>query len=280
VEAHTQFEDPPAVQAVPDHPALPDNPPWNSFIAIVVWLSSVFAIILFPLLFLVPYVISTHGGVPQGDDFAEALQKDPTAIMLQVLAVFPAHALTLVIAWFAVTRARKYSFTKTLGWTMGGVVWWHYVLFMLCFFALAGAVNYFVPEQENELIRVLRSSRTAVVLVAIMATFTAPLVEEVIYRGVLYSAFQRTFGPALAVVAVTVLFALVHVPQYYPSVSTMLLLTVLSLTLTLIRARSGNLLPCIVLHTVFNAAQSALLLIEPSLQQAPPEVGVVLNLFK
>ena len=268
------------MQAVPDHPALPDNPPWNSFIAIVVWLSSVFAIILFPLLFLVPYVISTHGGVPQGDDFAEALQKDPTAIMLQVLAVFPAHALTLVIAWFAVTRARKYSFTQTLGWTMGGVVWWHYVLFMLCFFALAGAVNYFVPEQENELIRVLRSSRTAVVLVAIMATFTAPLVEEVVYRGVLYSAFQRTFGPALAVVAVTVLFALVHVPQYYPSVSTMLLLTVLSLTLTLIRARSGNLLPCIVLHTVFNAAQSALLLIEPSLQQAPPEVGIVLNLFK
>ena len=35
------------------------------------------------------------------------------------------------------------------------------------------------------------SSRTAVYLVAIIAAFSAPLVEEVIYRGVLYPAIEN-----------------------------------------------------------------------------------------
>jgi membrane protease YdiL (CAAX protease family) len=160
------------------------------------------------------------------------------------------------------------------------VAWWHYALFMLGFFVLAGVVSYWVPEPENDFMRILRSSRTAVVLVAIMATFTAPLVEEVIYRGVLYSAFQRTFGAGFAVVVVTILFAAVHVPQYYPSVATMFLLTLLSLTLTLIRARSGNLLPCIVLHTIFNGAQSILLLVDPSLEKAKDAVPAIFLLFR
>jgi hypothetical protein len=101
-----------------------------------------------------------------------------------------------------------------------------------------------------------------------MATFTAPLIEEVIYRGVLYSAFQRTVGVAPAVLFVTLIFALVHVPQYYESPATLALLLILSLVLTLMRAYSGNLLPCIILHTIVNGFQSAGLIAEPYLKQA------------
>ncbi len=125
------------------------------------------------------------------------------------------------------------------------------------------AVGNYFPEKENDLIRILQSSRTAVYIVAIMATFTAPLVEEVVYRGVLYSAFQRTFGIPAAFVLVTALFAIVHVPQYYPSYSTLFLLTVLSLTLTAIRVKSNNLLPCVILHTLFNGIQSVFLILRP-----------------
>ena len=113
------------------------------------------------------------------------------------------------------------------------------------------------------MLRILKSSKPALYTIAFLAVFTAPLVEEVVYRGVLYSAFQRSIGTAAAVVLVTLLFALVHVPQYYPSFSTIFLLTLLSLILTLVRVYTGNLLPCIVLHTIFNAFQSALLIAEP-----------------
>src|SRR4030095_14557064 len=91
---------------------------------------------------------------------------------------------------------------------------------------------------------------------------------KVIYRVVLYSALQRSIGIPAAVIAVTLIFSLVHVPQYYESPQTIILLTLLSLILTLMRAFSGSLLPCIIFHTMVNGAQSAALILEPYLRTA------------
>ena len=106
---------------------------------------------------------------------------------------------------------------------------------------------------------------------AFIATFTAPFIEEVIYRGVLYSAFQRAWGIPAAFILTTLLFSVVHVPQYYPSYSTIFLLTVLSMTLTAIRVKTDNLLPCVILHTLFHGIQSTLLILEPVMRSAVQE---------
>lgn len=259
-------------QVAPAYHPTPDNPPWNSPIAVIAWVVSVLLIVLVPTLFLLPYILSNGPAFSENQALAEFLQQDATAIILQIVAIIPAHILTLALACVVVTKLNTFSFKETLGWESGGMRWLHYLGILVIFFAVAMIVGYYLPEQENDLTRILKSSRSAVFLVAFMATFTAPIVEEVIYRGILYSAFQRTFGVGIAVVAVTILFALVHVPQYYPSYSTIFLLLLLSLILTLIRARTGNLLPCIVLHTVFNATQSILLILEPYIETAKPAI--------
>jgi membrane protease YdiL (CAAX protease family) len=107
-------------------------------------------------------------------------------------------------------------------------------------------------------------------------------VEEVVYRGVLYAAFQRTMGVPAAFLLTTFLFAVVHVPQYWPSFSTIFLLTVLSLILTTIRVKTNNLLPCIIFHTIFNGLQSIALLAEPltrSASEVPNPTGAILKLL-
>ena len=246
------------------HPT-PDNPPWNSWTAFGVWAASVFLIIVLPNLFVFPYLLQKGVIATDSAQLIEFLQKDPMAIILNVIAIIPAHILTLVLAWLVVTKYKRFSFRATLGWDWGGFNWWNCLLILGSFFAAAVVVSNFLPEQDNELMRILRSSRTAVYIVAFMATFTAPIVEEVVYRGILYSAFQRAFGVLAAVIVVTALFALVHVPQYYPSYSTIFLICMLSLILTLIRVRTKNLLPCIVLHTIFNGIQSLILIFEPYL---------------
>ena len=272
--ADETLANPPLTQP-PVYIAAPGNPPWNTPIAVIMWLLSVAAIVLIPMLFLLPYLISQGPAFSENEALAEFLRQDPTAIILQIAAVIPAHILTLALAWVVVTKLNKFSFRDTLGWRSGGMTWWHYLAIIGAFFAIAAVVGVYVPDQDNDLIRILRSSRSAVFLVAFMATFTAPIVEEVIYRGILYSAFQRTFGVGVAIVAVTLLFALVHVPQYYPSYSTISLLLLLSLILTLVRVRTGNLWPCIVLHTIFNATQSALLIIEPYVRSVEPVIDPV-----
>ena len=264
---------PAQIQTVP-FPS-PNNPPWNTPAAIGTWIASVVFILIFPNLFLLPYLSAKSVHFSDSAKLLEFLLSDPTAIIINVLAIIPAHALTIAVAWMVVTRFRKFSFRETLGWNGGSLAWWYYPALLIGFFAVGWLIGNYFPDQENDLSRILKSSRTAVYLVAFLATFTAPIVEEVIYRGVLYSALQRTFGMSFAVVLVTFLFALVHVPQYWPSYSTIFLLTLLSLTLTLIRARTGNLLPSIIFHFIFNGIQSLGLVLAPFLEKPETQVDPV-----
>ena len=245
---------------------------------------SVLFVVFVPMIFVGPYVLQQ--GVDFGDSarLREFMMTDPTAVILQLAPIVLAHALTLALAWFVVTKFNTYSFRQTLGWKMNGFKVWHAVVITVLFYMLALALTIALGDVENEFDLLIKSSRYAVYLVAFFATFTAPLVEEVVYRGLLYSAFQRKFGVVLAIVLVTLLFTAVHVPQYSigsaPDYATVIALLLLSLTLTMIRVWSGNLLPCIVLHTIFNGIQSCILLAEPYLKSLEPVVDPATALFK
>ena len=241
----------------------PNNPPWNSGVAFLVWLASVALIIIIPTIAVGIYIAANNFDITNREQLAEILKTDINATVLQILAIIPAHILTLVLAWAVVTRFNKFSFRQTLGWKFNNFKVWHIILIIFVIFALAGGLTSYFGEQDNELLRLLRSSRTAVILIAILATFTAPIVEEVIYRGILYSALQRTVGVWLAVFLVTMLFAVVHVPQYAADYVSISMICLLSLVLTLVRVWTNNLLPCIILHFVFNGIQSLMLLLEP-----------------
>lgn len=261
----------------------PNNPPWGILAAIGVWIASVIFILVVPSILLIPYLMTLNPPITQPEEILEFAKTDPTSLFLQILAVIPAHLFTIAVAWLVVTRAKQYPFRKVLGWGDGGILMWvSYVPILAAFLAIAYVVSIYFPEQDNDLLRVLRSSRSAVYIVAFVATFTAPFVEEVIYRGVLYSAFQRRFGVSAAFIFVTLLFSAVHIPQYWPSYSTLFLLLLLSVTLTTIRVRTGNLLPCIILHTMFNGLQSILLILEPYIKptDVPDPVGVIFRLLQ
>lgn len=258
----------------------PNNPPWSNWTAFGMWAISVLAILIVPILFIIPYIIFL---AIEGNNSLEIIQNDSTIIIISILAIIPAHILTIVLAWFIVTKNNKFSFQQTLGWSHNNFRWFYYILVLVGFFALAAVVNYLIPEQDNELLRILRSSRTAVYVVAFLATFTAPLVEEVVYRGILYSAIQRSIGVTGAVAIVTTLFAAVHFTQYWGSPGTILMIGLLSLVLTLVRVHTGNLLPCIILHTVFNGIQSLLLVLQPFLPKniggTPEQAAAIIKFF-
>lgn len=241
----------------------PDDPPWSSGAAFLVWLASVAFILIFPSIAIVGYLAASGLTFTDQAQLVEILKNDINASLVQILAILPAHLFTLLLAWAVVTRFNRFSFRETLGWQFNNFRVWHIIILLVPIFILAGALTAYFGEQDNEMLKILRSSYSARLLVAIMATLTAPIVEEVIYRGVLYSALQRTVGVTTAVFLVTLLFAVVHVPQYLPDFVSISLICLLSLILTLVRVWTNNLLPCIVLHFVFNGIQSVILLIEP-----------------
>jgi hypothetical protein len=98
---------------------------------------------------------------------------------------------------------------------------------------------------------------------------------------VLYSALQRVIGVKGAVIFVLGLFTLIHVPQYWPNIGVISAVALLSIVLTIVRASTGRLLPCVVIHMAFNGVQALLLLVEPYVQRLspPPPVPTLSILF-
>lgn len=197
----------------------------------------------------------------------DVLLNDKTYIVMAVASILPAHLLTIGIAWAIASRLGRFSPIKTLGfgWPENFGLW-KSVGLAIVLIVVAMGLLYSFGGADTQLDRILRSSRAAALLMAFLATVTAPVMEEVVYRGLLYSALQRWTGAIGAVALVTLIFAGLHVWQYWPNFGAISAILLLSLALTVVRARTGRLLPCYVIHLVFNGIQSVIIVAEPYLR--------------
>lgn len=245
----------------------PNNPPWGILAGVLTWLASVFLLFTMNLVVVFPYLMTRYKGAGN-DILKQVLMTDKTAILLQMISVIPAHLLTLAVVWAIVTRFGRGPFWSALGltwtrnfnfWTCAGLAFLLFIVGLVLTATFGG--------QETQLDQILSSSTATRYATVVLAVATAPLVEEVVYRGVLYSALQKVIGPIWAVVGVLLLFTLVHVPQYLPNISVIATIGILSLFLTVVRAYTGRLLPCFIIHLVFNSLSSVLILLEPYLRQ-------------
>ncbi|HMG75456.1 MAG TPA: CPBP family intramembrane glutamic endopeptidase [Pyrinomonadaceae bacterium] len=243
----------------------PENPPWSVLWALITWFLSFAALALVPVLCVQPYVAQHYRSGPAPTQ--EILLADKTFVFLFVLGWVPAHLLTLALIWAVATRLGKYSLKEVFGlsWSptfrLGKSVGVAILLFVMAWLiaALFGA-------HKTDLDQILESSRAAALTLAFIAVATAPLVEELTYRGLLYSAMQRVIGRWFAVLVVASMFAGLHVYQYRQNIGAILSISLLSLVLTAVRARTGRLLPCVVIHLVFNGVQSLIIVLEPYLR--------------
>jgi membrane protease YdiL (CAAX protease family) len=243
----------------------PDNPPWGVFAALITWLASVAFLALVPNVCVLPYLAYHYQGLPTPTQ--EALLANKTFVFLFVAGWVPAHLLTLLLIWAVATRLGKFSVREVFGWSWGADFGlWKSVGMAILLFVSAWMVTVYFGAKETDLDRILQSSRAAALTLAFIAVATAPLVEEVIYRGLLYSALQRVIGPLFAVVVVAAMFAGLHVWQYRQNIGAILSISLLSVVLTTIRARTGRLLPCFMIHLVFNGIQSLIIVFEPYLR--------------
>lgn len=125
---------------------------------------------------------------------------------------------------------------------------------------------YFPPPETLPFDR-LFSSRAAAWLILAAAVLVAPFVEELVFRGYIYTLLERLTGMAAAVVASGLLFGATHFPQLYPGYFQMLLLCVVGLIFSLARARTGTLLASILLHFGYNATIAITFLLSPEFRR-------------
>jgi len=188
------------------------------------------------------------------------------SIFCQTL-LFPLIGFTLIIAFM---RLRMLSWKQAFGLELGEI--WQrtrqgailYLAVMppvmlsgLAYSALLGRLNY--PIQSQEVVQVLVDPRYPVwlqVYVVILAVTAAPIGEELFFRGIALPALARYAGPTRAILAVSLLFALMHF--HVPSVVPLFLLGV---ALSLGYSLTGSIVVPITIHALFNAVSIAILLL-------------------
>lgn len=129
-----------------------------------------------------------------------------------------------------------------------------------CLFAVAGLARLVLPPESAEpqevvtfLTEMIRAGKMEDVWLVVAAiVVAAPLVEEMLFRGLIYGAAKRFLGLKAALIAVSALFGLVHL-----NAASLAPLIVLAVVLTLAYEATGTLWAPIAMHAAFNALMVA-----------------------
>ncbi len=146
-----------------------------------------------------------------------------------------------------------------------GVRWrtprsWQIPAYFLAGLALAFAVLLappILPDTERFPLQEMFTSRAASYAIGAFAITLAPFMEELIFRGVMFAVFERRVGPRFAVGATAVLFAGLHVPEYWSAWNHVLMILVVGVAFSLARGITGSLAPSVILHMGYNASMMA-----------------------
>jgi membrane protease YdiL (CAAX protease family) len=103
---------------------------------------------------------------------------------------------------------------------------------------------------QDLVLKAVAGDDASFLLVAFFAVVTAPLFEEVLFRGFLHGGLRRWMGPVPASAITAALFAAHHL-----EVDVLPALFAMGLVLSWLRERTGGLLAPLAMHACYNAVQ-------------------------
>lgn len=168
------------------------------------------------------------------------------------------------IGWCEGFGFRREGIVRTLGLAFAGVLVALPVALLLQQLSAMGMKSVSVQPEVQVVVQTLQATQTLQqrVFFAFVAILGAPVVEEIIFRGILYPAIKQRGWPQTALWGTSLLFALTHA-----NTATFLPLTFLAMVLVFLYERTGNLLAPILTHSLFNAANYFALVFQSELKQ-------------
>jgi membrane protease YdiL (CAAX protease family) len=219
-------------------------PPWSAPLALVAGIALALiggVLVELPALALGVHVSASH--TPPGVTIADTVVQDVGFVAVAVF--FAQLGGRAVGAWqFGLRRPGA-------GWRVaGGLV----LALLISFIALSAVWQALVhPEEETKLIESLGSNEGPVLLIlsAALTCVVAPIAEEFLFRGYIFTALRNWRGTLPAALITGALFGGVHVGSA-PALD-LVPLAGLGFGLCLLYRYSGSLYPCIAAHSLNNA---------------------------
>ncbi|MCL5290938.1 MAG: CPBP family intramembrane metalloprotease [Actinobacteria bacterium] len=206
------------------------------------------AIIALVIAFIVLIIVSILFGVSS--------QARVVTRFAPVIGSVVGYAIFVVVVWMIAIRIRggtpsnlgfnKFSVPSAI---FQAVIWWIITRVLTAlYFVTASRLGVRLPVQQAErIVRLFGRGFLGLILALIVAVIIAPLVEELLFRGFVYSAFRQSVGVGWAILINGLLFALVHADPFL-----FVPLAIIGFALAWLYERSNSLGPPIFLHALNN----------------------------
>lgn len=181
----------------------------------------------------------------------------PTSV-ITMLAIVMWLIQLFAVAWWA-NRVHRTNLTQATQLSFAPSDLWGIAIGVACQFLLVPLVTFpftklfpdaFSAEKVAERAEQLAEMAAGAWMIALVFVVVvgAPIIEEIVYRGMLQRGFVSSWGPWIGIIATAALFAAIHLS--WPEVPG---LFAFALVLGVIRHRTGRLGGAIITHMAFNA---------------------------
>lgn len=226
-------------------PLTPPDPAWNGWD--VVRLVCVTIVALFVGLFFA--LLIARGVLYPHRSLGEIARNPLVVVGGQCLA----YLLVLGYMYVLVTRERRRpDFLTAIHWNWPR----KFAIYVGTGFVLSLALQglaHFLPIPKELPIDSFFQTPTEAWCLGIMSITLAPLMEELFFRGFLYPVLARRMGVAVSVIITALSFALLHGAQLMFSWGAVLVIFIVGLVLTIVRARTNSVAAGIIIHMAYNA---------------------------
>ena len=234
----------PALPEFSPLPAPPPDPAWNGWdivrlicLTVVALFVGVFAVLLIAR-------ATAHPHPSLGD-----VARNPLVI---VGGQSLAYLLVLAYMYVLVTRERRRpDFLAAIHWNWPSKI----AVYLLTGFILSVALQalaHFLPIPKELPIDSFFQTPAEAWALGLLSITLAPLMEELFFRGFLYPVLARGIGVPIAVFLTALSFALLHGAQLMFSWGPVLVIFLVGMVLTMVRAKTNSVAAGVLIHMAYN----------------------------
>ena len=242
-----------------DQPAPPappvENPPFNG------WDVALLAFIFFLAVnvFLATAIFAAVAMHWEGltlDQLQHNRQEIVNRLTTDVRLLLPVQVLGYLVGlgfMLAIVRMRyQRDFLLSVRWNWPGRRWAQFIVLGGVMALIASLLSTFLPLPKSVPFEKLFQNAQAAYLLAALGIFFAPVMEELFFRGFLYPVLARALGAAAGIILTGFAFMLVHAQQLAHAWSPLLVLFLVGITLTAVRAKTKSVAASTLVHMGYN----------------------------
>jgi membrane protease YdiL (CAAX protease family) len=195
------------------------------------------------------------------------LSKLPVIYAIPLQGLFNVTLVGFIAAW--VRLVRRNAFVEYIHFFRSRTFSTRALITLGCASALSVLlISAFLPSSGQTPLEKLLTSRSAILIFAVFGVAVAPLLEEIIFRGFIFKVLWEIAGPRGAIIVTAALFALLHAGQLAGNWGSVVLIFLVGCILSVVRYRSGSIIPSFIVHTSYNATLFVLFALSTVIQKS------------